>query len=832
MNRETIISSINSSDKKTTDYIPVSLSNQLISLLSEQLYQSPLKAIEELVVNSYDAGAKTCKVVVPIDPVSLESAKVLVFDDGSGMNVSGLINLWAIGGSGKRDEGDTIDGRKIIGKFGIGKLATYAIANQISYITRKGDTIFLNSLDYNKFKNDPTGGNEAVHLPVSEIKNFSDLKADQTFKELVNELSLEMEELLGAEKISWTMVILENLKTKIENLKIGRLKWVLSTSMPINPSFQLFLNGNEIESSKLTYELALTFKVSELPEKRIQSLNESSEDVWKIEDGKLISNTFPKGIEGIINITKRTLLGGKSSEISRSHGFFIKVRGRIINQDDETFGSVPTKMGTFNRMHATIEADDLDKVITASRESLENSKEKKLFQEFLDELLNEATSRYNSYLKEFEKPELRKKEGERNYVNHELMEYPIADTLMMTPSHSLLGGEPDSSFFYIDFGDLSEREELVKDFYSNSRSKYTFNYTKGNKSGRLVKLDVKSKTFWINENHPFIKANLDDISSKSLLEDFVVAETMLEVYLTESGLPSNIIGEILEKRDRLLNGLAQDHPISVKFLADALRDSSSNDLELEINQVIAVRALGFTAKHMAGAGHPDGIATFNTYSDGLKVLTLEAKSSKDTPGLSQLDFAGLQQHMLDNKATGCLLIAPSYPGESVGENAAAAKRAKELKISCWTIEQLAMIIENSESRKITAPDVINIIEKAYTPEEVTAAVNNLLAENEWSYSELYNAVVTGIESMETRMPNSLRTIDSITTAVSFSVGGMENISKETVSKALKDISHISKGALVLRDENVFLFTSISELKQRMASHTGGNGSSRREGKFK
>lgn len=832
MSNESIIDKLKPTEKESVHNIPVSLSNQLISLLSEQLYQSPLKAIEELVVNSYDAGANECKVFVPSSPININTDRVVVYDDGIGMDIDGLTTLWSIGGSGKRNESDTINDRKIIGKFGIGKLATYAIANKISYITRKENTVYLNTLNYNDFKDDPTGGNEPVLLPVQEINNFESLKSNGTFTTLLDDLSLDIDKLLDKDKNSWTVVILESLKDKVENLKIGRLKWVLSTSMPINPSFQLFLNNSEVESSKLNYPLALSFEISDLPEKRLEFLNKATSDDWKIEDSHLVSKTFPNGISGTINITQKTLLGGKSSEVSRSHGFFIKVRGRIINQDDETFGSVPTKLGTFNRMHATVEADDLDKVITASRENLENSKEKQLFQDLLNEVLNEATSRYAVYSKEIKKPELRKKEGERSFINHELMEYSIADTLMLTPSHNPAGGEPDNSFFYVDFGDLSNRDSLIKEFYSEKREKYNFNYTNGDKTDRIVKLDVQTKTFWINENHPFIKSNLDDISSKNLLEDFVVAETMLEFYLTESGLSSNLIGEILEKRDRLLIGLANDHPISVKFLADSLRDSSSNDLELEINQVIAVRALGFTAKHMAGAGHPDGIATFNTYLNGIKTITLEAKSSKDVPGLSQLDFAGLQQHMLDNEASGCLLIAPSYPGGSEGDNAAAAKRAKELKISCWTIEQLAKVIENSENRKLTAPDIINIVEKAYTPEEVDAAVKGLLAEYDWSYTELYNAVVQGIESLEERLPNSPRTLESITTAISFSVDGMKEISKETVSDALRDISHISKGALIFREEKVLLLTSIDELKQRIASHTGGNGTSRKIGKFK
>jgi hypothetical protein len=45
--------------------VKVQLSHELVNLLSEQLYQSPLKSIEELVINSYDAGAHVCRVYVP-----------------------------------------------------------------------------------------------------------------------------------------------------------------------------------------------------------------------------------------------------------------------------------------------------------------------------------------------------------------------------------------------------------------------------------------------------------------------------------------------------------------------------------------------------------------------------------------------------------------------------------------------------------------------------------------------------------------------------------------------------------------------------------------------
>jgi len=116
--------------------LTVSLSNELVQLLSDQLYQSPLKAVEELVVNAYDADATECRLFVPA-PSDTEHRFVIVYDNGIGMSYEGLVNLWHIGRSPKSDDriSERIS-RKQIGKFGIGKLATYTIANELTYITK------------------------------------------------------------------------------------------------------------------------------------------------------------------------------------------------------------------------------------------------------------------------------------------------------------------------------------------------------------------------------------------------------------------------------------------------------------------------------------------------------------------------------------------------------------------------------------------------------------------------------------------------------------------------------------------------------------------------
>ena len=71
--------------------LPVTLSPEVIGLLSEQLYRSPSKAIEELVVNGFDAEADEARVFVP-KPEDDQNF-IVVYDDGSGMTYSGLADL-------------------------------------------------------------------------------------------------------------------------------------------------------------------------------------------------------------------------------------------------------------------------------------------------------------------------------------------------------------------------------------------------------------------------------------------------------------------------------------------------------------------------------------------------------------------------------------------------------------------------------------------------------------------------------------------------------------------------------------------------------------------
>ena len=163
---------------KKIDDIEVSISYKIIELFSAGLYSSPNKAFEELICNSYDAGANMVSVYVSPD-LAAENAFIWVCDNGSGLNAEGLKDLWKIGESSKRSV-ETSGNRLPIGRFGIGKLSTYILTRNLTYITKKDGTYLLVTMDYNRIKNDT----EKILLDEIEISEDSAKNLVQQFTQV------------------------------------------------------------------------------------------------------------------------------------------------------------------------------------------------------------------------------------------------------------------------------------------------------------------------------------------------------------------------------------------------------------------------------------------------------------------------------------------------------------------------------------------------------------------------------------------------------------------------------------------------------------------------
>lgn len=115
------------------DNYEIKLDRRVLKQLGSQLYGDTPSVIAELVANSYDADANN--VWITIDTVN---NNVIVEDDGKGMTAGDINESFLNIGYDKRSEnGVTDSGRKIMGRKGIGKLATFSLTNTVRVLSSK-----------------------------------------------------------------------------------------------------------------------------------------------------------------------------------------------------------------------------------------------------------------------------------------------------------------------------------------------------------------------------------------------------------------------------------------------------------------------------------------------------------------------------------------------------------------------------------------------------------------------------------------------------------------------------------------------------------------------
>jgi hypothetical protein len=235
-----------------TGSIDVLLSYKIVELFSEGLYASPNKAIEELVANAFDAGAQNVYVMLS-ENLGAQNATIVIADDGEGMNAAELRQHWLIGLSRKRELAKLPRGRQQIGKFGIGKLATYVLAGRLTHITKSKGKYYSTSMDYSLIN--PTGRSEVapkkgIRIP---LRTLTETQAREALAPWIDAPMFKKMNgsLFGKNaSTSWTVAIMSALKPKVQELKLGTLGWVLRTALPLRPDFAIWLNDEKLTPSK------------------------------------------------------------------------------------------------------------------------------------------------------------------------------------------------------------------------------------------------------------------------------------------------------------------------------------------------------------------------------------------------------------------------------------------------------------------------------------------------------------------------------------------------------------------------------------------------------
>ena len=746
-----------------TDSVAVRLSYRIIQLFSEGLYSSPNKAVEELVVNSFDAGARNVHILISPD-LSLREGSIAVIDDGTGMNVAGLQQHWIVGASTKRDEDYSHpSGRRPIGKFGIGKLASYVLANRLTHITKADGRYFSTSMNYSCIPDQPLGyvqypseasdnsESESVSLDVLELSSEEAREALQpwTSSSLNQNISPDIFSDDGPD--SWTVAIMTDLKRMASDIRLGRLRYILSTAMPLRDDFHLYLNGQEIQSHRIDRERlgrwTLGRDLIDIPQPAPNDLEVRMDQTADESNSRRygIANSEIGRVWGYVEIFENPIDTGKSVNlVGRNNGFFVYARERLLNIDDAGFGIDRNLLrhGTFSRLRVVVHVDRLDRELRSSRESMREGEVLTQVRHLLHGLFNFARSKL-AESQESSDPRLRLA---RRLASSpaSLVERPIILGVQAAMARDLSLRTVDYPRGLTASGQ-EEFIELLRDRTESEEGLIVAAVLKDLSHDRSIALlDVETGVLSINTLHPFVASFVDDfvdIKRNLPLELLSASEVLLEMKLYEHDLAPEIIENIMLERDDLLREVARTSGrTNALTTANNILDSVNDRKALEEAVVAAFESLGFHAIAKGGKNEPDGIADapLSARDGDLQRyrVSLEAKSKESSGTRVRNDavkVSTLARHRNDHQCDWSVVVGPDF-STSLGENSAVLREIEEdfqnhdgkRGITLVRAEDLARLVRHAPAKRVSLSELRQLFETCRSPDAASEWIDDII----------------------------------------------------------------------------------------------------------
>lgn len=758
--------------------IDINVDHAIVKHFSEHLYSSPNKAIEELVSNGFDALATRCYVYVPGDHVQ---SRVVVWDNGISMGVDQIEAMWQIAKSPKEAlGGDRIvsaGGRKraVIGKFGIGKLASYAVGERISHICRTPDgDHFAVSVDYRSFtpsderivekaaatlfdQNDAVVESSGSEVDIIAESTIPEASADGTPPQAsVRRLTAaEAESAVRAvlpagdavdvmlTEPHWTLAVIDDLRAD-KPLYPARLAWVLGNGMPLRPDFKVWVEDVEVHP-KLADNASTVWSLDE------GAIHDALKNTWsEARDAGRVDGEIefepapldPDGYEakeptadepaivfpsiGRVTATVRLFedsLPGQKDE-GRSHGFFLMVRGRLVNPDDDKLFLHDPSFGTFYRSQFIIHANGIDAELLADRESLRRdtpmTRELQALQTALYRAARAAVTKNDDVKANTAKPESRLPVRSR-----ELFRDPMAALF------SRSGVKPTSI-------DLDEPKIDRK--------------TLG-ETGPLSRLEGATGRLQVNSAHPFYRVVEDQAGGGKkgaavmrAFDLFAIAERLTEGFLYGRGLPENQVLDILEWRDKLFRSLALGYGRNADDAILELRASSvGGDARFENAIAEVFKLMGFTAVRDGASGEKDIVAVA-PIGPGHRVFIIEAKGSGKAVENVRAAVASAASHRdkVDG-ATHAIIVAREFAGFGKKNAPAVLEECRAVKgVSLVTVETIVCLYEALMKYAYPLETIMDALFVLESPEEKVARVAELEQPlHEFNFGDVLAAVWEG-----------------------------------------------------------------------------------------
>lgn len=178
---------------------------RLIKILGEQLIKDATVGIIELVKNSYDADATEVELI--FDSVNTENGRIIIKDNGIGMDTETFLTKWMNPASGHKEiqkiqKVRTQLGRLPLGEKGVGRFAAQQIGDKLTLISKNKNNgkILIAEVDWSVF--DSTDKNLSdVNVLYDEREHSDEFKANE----------------------SGTMLILEKIRNELKESDIKKI---------------------------------------------------------------------------------------------------------------------------------------------------------------------------------------------------------------------------------------------------------------------------------------------------------------------------------------------------------------------------------------------------------------------------------------------------------------------------------------------------------------------------------------------------------------------------------------------------------------------------------
>ena len=807
-----------------TDEIEVRLSYRIVELFSEGLYTSPNKAVEELVANSFDAGARRVHVVLSSN-LHDQDATIAVFDDGEGMDGEGLKRHWLIGISNKRSLSALPRGRQQIGKFGIGKLATYVLADRLTHISKCGGKYYSTSMDYrtiDKRVDREVEPKAPIRLALRELTEVEAKRAVEPWAE-TKAFKRAGTVLFGDRSPeSWTLCIMSSLKPKVHEIKLGTLGWVLRTALPLRPDFAIWLNGQALESSKegkgLLRRWVVGKDLQKLP-RPSPKLITTSEDVNVGESSELRFGLDVPGLGRIAGYAEayKDLLTGKSDEIGRSHGFFVYVYGRLLNVDDGHFGISPDELrhGTFGRFRLVVHMDGLDAGLRSNREGVGEGPLLETAQDVLRAIFNAVRPTIETHDRD---------EAPGAKLARMLAASPssLSRRPIVELSRSVAAGRCKSRYLILPEHDSEEkREEFFADLEKRAADEaerfvtgVSIDFDGSSRDG-VARFDTQSGVLRLNGWHPFVATFHDAFTNRRLgrpLELLAMAEVLTEAHLHAIGIRASRIEGFLSVRDQLLRHLTNESGRqSALSVAQALSEARNSPDGLQNAVCDAFGSLGFDVTPLGQRGEPDGVAAAHLSADEQGRsrhyrVSLEAKSKKK-PGApvsaKDVGVATVAQHRDKRECEHAIVVGPAFP-TSQGEASALGQRIKADReksraagapktITLITVDDLARLVRLRPVKQLGLQKLRGLFQECHLPEDSARwveAVRQTTMEK-----PPYARIVETIEALQRKYRKAAVDYSALRVELSHLTPAVEYETDEDLVELCKGMAQMAPGAM-------------------------------------